>query len=142
MAYYATFLGEIVSLLRERGVSAELEYPNRPLSKHAAERYLTIALESAEYEPALPYCGGRAFPVTLQLRLRLHQAPETDVQALSALYESLILPAFSDAGYDLQRMKLYTPEYDRNLGKMVMRAACILHGYVAQTPSQTECENA
>lgn len=140
MAYYATFLNELVTMLREKSVDTELEYPRQPLAKYEKQRYLTVALESAEYEPALPYNGGLAFPVTLQLRLRLHQSPDANTQALSALYEAVILPAFTDAGYDLRRMKLYAPEYDIALGRMVMRAECILHGYVAQTTAGTERE--
>ncbi len=140
MAYYATFLNQIVTMLRERGVDADLEYPRKSLSVHASGRYLTIGLESAEYQPALAYRDGLAFPVTLHLRLRMHQNPTKNVQALSALYEAVVLPAFVDAGYDLRSMKLHSPEYDRSLDRMVMRADCMLHGYVVKTVSAAETE--
>ncbi len=139
MGYYTTFLEQVVTKLRAAGVDATIEYPNRPIPCCGTQTFCTVALQRVHYDaPIRCRLGGKAFSVTLGLRIKLMTAPERGVYALTGLLEQTVLPLLSDGSYRLTELNADTPFYDKDIGKLVLQTECTLDGLVMQPPMEED----
>lgn len=132
MAVYSDFISNIVTLLRENGLPADIEYPHKPICSDGENAFCLVGLRSICADHLFPCDGGAAAPVELQVLFRLHCDPKHGIAFLTNILEQTILPTLTDHFYDLRSVQIADATFDKNIGRLVLNAVCTIHGTLAR----------
>lgn len=128
MAAFSDFILDIISLLNQNGLPADIEYPHKSVDFSRDSAFCLVGLQAVCADMPLPCDGGSAAPVTLDVRFRIHCDPRLGAAYLGNLLENTIIPALSDHFYDLRALRMDAPAFDKQIGRLVLNAVCTVHG--------------
>ena len=127
-----TLSDALIGALREAGIPAYPEYPQRPFPPEPY--FVTAACTETVCGMPLQSVFGDALPVTLTFRIRLHCRPDTELSVIAGKADACILRFLMQNQIDLREIRFGELQYVRQTGRLVretllkIRGTCCLTG--------------